>query len=468
MAANSNYGLNISLETMGVNLPYSIEAEQAVLGAALLDSMSTIPQMVETLREEMFYVRQNGEIFSQIMRLFTSGEPVDFITLLGAVQDESIFDSEDEAKVYLTRMAETVPSISNIDSYIAIIASRYRARQLINAAKNILEQSSSESDSDLLLESAERKLYEIRAKDESGAMTTIKEALLETYDHIQKLSGADKNKYMGIPTGFTYLDSVLSGGLGRSDLLILAARPGMGKTSFGLNIATNVAKKQNVGVAFFSLEMTTQQLVTRVLSSEAAISSQAFRTGDLSNSDWQDLSRVANVLAEMNMYMDDTSDITVAAMKAKIRRINQDPTKPNVGFVIVDYLQLMSTGKKSDNRVQEISEITRNLKVMAKELNVPVMALSQLSRNSEKSGRQDHRPVLSDLRDSGAIEQDADIVLFLYREAYYDKSEDSNKTTSECIVAKNRHGSTSTVKLAWDGEHTRFTNVDYEHEDDDE
>lgn len=465
MAANgkNSNSLNLSLETLGVNLPYSMEAEQAVLGAALLDA-SVIPQMVETLRPEMFYARQNGEIFFEIVRLFTGGDPVDFVTLLGAVQNSGVFETEDAAKVYLTTIAETVPSLSHITSYIAILSDKYRVRQLMNAAKTILEQTAEENDSDLLLESAEQKIYEIRAGRDTSALTPISSVIIDTYAHLQEISGPNRDKYMGIPTGFTYLDAMLTGGLGRSDLLILAARPGMGKTSFALNIASNVAKKQNLGVAVFSLEMTKDQLVSRILSGEAAIDSHAFRTGGLSTGDWEDLARASEVLAKTHMYLDDTSNITISEMKAKIRRVNQDPAKPDIGVVIIDYLQLMSTGKRTENRVQEISEITRNLKIMAKELNVPVMALSQLSRSAEKAtGRSDHRPVLSDLRDSGSIEQDADIVLFLYREAYYDNSEEADASIAECIVAKNRHGEVGKVDLGWDGAHTRFTNVDYSH-----
>ena len=453
--------LSLSLETMGVNLPYSMQAEQAVLGAAILDA-DTIPKMVELLRAEMFYARQNGEIFSEIVRLFTGGAPVDFVTLLGAVEDAGVFDGTDEGKVYLTTLAETVPSISHVDSYIKIIHEKYLVRQLMNAAKTILEQTGEESDADLLLESAEQKIYEIRSGRDSSALTPISSVILDTYAHLQEISGPNRDQYLGIPTGFTYLDTMLTG-LGRSDLVILAARPGMGKTSFALNIGTNVAKKRGVPVAIFSLEMTKDQLVSRILSSEAAIDSQAFRTGGLSTEDWVDLARVGDVLAKTNIYLDDTSSITIPEIKAKVRRINQDPSRPDIGLIIIDYLQLMSTGKRTENRVQEISEITRNMKVMAKELNLPVIALSQLSRSAEKSGRADHRPVLSDLRDSGSIEQDADVVLFLYREAYYDNGEEADTSVAECIVAKNRHGEVGKVDLAWDGAHTRFTNVDYSH-----
>ena len=461
-------GTELNLESMGVNLPYSMQAEQSVLGAALLQA-DIIPELVELLRPEMFYARQNGQIFAEMVRLFTAGQTVDFVTLLDAVTGEGVFESADAAKVYLTGLAETVPSISNVQAYAKIVQEKYLVRQLMGAAKDILEQSGEEPDADLLLESAEQKIYEIRSGRDTSALTSISSVIVDTLVNLQKIAGPDRDKYAGIPTGFTYLDTVLTG-MGRSDLIILAARPGMGKTSFALNIATNVAKKQKIPVAIFSLEMTKDQLTSRILSAEAGIDSQAFCTGKLKEKDWDDLARASEILHDAPIYMDDTSGITIPEVKAKIRRINQDPSRPDIGLVIIDYLQLMTSGRRTENRVQEISDITRNLKIMAKELNVPVIALSQLSRSAEKAtGRSDHRPQLSDLRDSGSIEQDADVVLFLYRQAYYNSHQDgaeeqqADERTAECIVAKNRHGETSTVQLGWDGAHTRFMNLDFSH-----
>ena len=461
-------GTELNLESMGVNLPYSMQAEQSVLGAALLQA-DIIPELVELLRPEMFYARQNGQIFAEMVRLFTAGQTVDFVTLLDAVTGEGVFESADAAKVYLTGLAETVPSISNVQAYAKIVQEKYLVRQLMGAAKDILEQSGEEPDADLLLESAEQKIYEIRSGRDTSALTRISSVIVDTLVNLQKIAGPDRDKYAGIPTGFTYLDTVLTG-MGRSDLIILAARPGMGKTSFALNIATNVAKKQKIPVAIFSLEMTKDQLTSRILSAEAGIDSQAFRTGKLKEEDWDDLARASEMLHDAPIYMDDTSGSTIPEVKAKIRRINQDPSRPDIGLVIIDYLQLMTSGRRTENRVQEISDITRNLKIMAKELNVPVIALSQLSRSAEKAtGRSDHRPQLSDLRDSGSIEQDADVVLFLYRQAYYNSHQDgaeeqqADERTAECIVAKNRHGETSTVQLGWDGAHTRFMNLDFSH-----
>ena len=459
--------VSLNLESMGLSLPYNLRAEQSVLGAVLLEP-GVLADLVEILRPEMFYQRSNGEIFSQMLRLYTAGYSLDFVTLQEAVSASGAFESPDAAVQYLTSIAETVPSVSNVKAYARIVEEKYRVRQLMLAAQSILEQSGEESDADLLLESAEQRLYEIRSGRGQTGLTQMNDVVVDTLISLQQLSGPNRSKYAGIPTGFTGLDELLSGGLGRSDLIILAARPGMGKTSFALNIATNVAMKQKIPVAIFSLEMGKDQIVSRILSSEAGIGSQAFRTGALTSSDWQDLVHVTEMLHDVPLFMDDTSNITIPEIKAKIRQINRDTSRAPIGLIVIDYLQLMSTGKRTENRVQEISEITRNLKIMAKELNVPVIALSQLSRATEKSGRADHQPQLSDLRDSGSIEQDADIVLMLYREGYYASTSGSDTQvdadTAYCIVAKNRHGSTDRVPLGWDGAHTRFMNRDFVHE----
>ena len=461
------YTNELNLESMGVSLPYNMQAEQSVLGAVLLQA-ETLTDLIEIVKPEMFYSRQNGQIYSEMIRLFTADKTIDFVTLLDAVVSDAVFESADAAKVYLTGLAETVPSISNVRSYAQIVQEKYLVRQLMGVAKEILEESGEEPDADLLLESAEQKIYEIRSGRDTSALTPLSSSMVETLGTLQKLSGPEAEKYKGIPTGFRLLDSVLTG-LGHGDLIILAARPGMGKTSFALNIATNVAEQQKVPVAIFSLEMTKEQLTNRILSAKAGIDSQAFRTGALSAADWEDLAIASERLHDAPIFLDDTSGLTIPEMKAKIRRVNQDPTRPKIGLIIIDYLQLMTSGKRIENRVQEISDITRNLKIMAKEMGVPVIALSQLSRAVEKQGASSgHRPQLSDLRDSGSIEQDADCVLFLYREAYYasqqgDDAPAADSNTAECIVAKNRHGETSTVPLGWDGAHTRFTDVDFNH-----
>ena len=434
----------VSLASLGIQMPYSMQAEQSVLGAALVDE-TVLNRLITDMEPEMFYSDQNRAIYETMRSLYTESEAVDIVTLVNALASNKTFASADDAKVYLARIAETLPSVSNVDSYFKIVKEKYQGRRLIDAARSILNETASGEDADLLLESAEQKIYDIRSGRDKSGVKTIRESILEVIDTMQKLSGADR------------------------DLIILASRPGMGKTSFALNIATNVARQQKEPTIIFSLEMTCEQLTDRILSSTANIDSQAFRTGRLNNSDWNDFAQATSLLYNAPIYMDDSSGISVPEIKAKIRTINQDPKKEKIGLVIIDYLQLMQSAKRTESRVQEISDITRNLKIMAKELNVPVIALSQLSRAAEKTtGRSDHRPQLSDLRDSGSIEQDADIVLFLYRAAYYNaqngEENQANENEAECIVAKNRHGETSVVRLGWDGAHTRFSNLDVTHE----
>lgn len=453
--------LSLQLQNLGVEEPFSHEAEQAVLGAIILDG-AILPDLIELLIPENFYNRQRGLIFEQMIYLFAEGRTIDIVTLTNSIVDVGIIANEGEAKTYLASLAGTVPSISHVRAYANIIVQKSLIRRLMGAATDILETASQQSDADNLLEYAEQKIYDLRQGRELSTMQPIRTAISDTYSHLQRLSGSEREKYLGVPTGFVYLDTIL-GGLGKSDLIIVAARPGMGKTSFALNIATNVAKRGQDAVAVFSLEMSREQLTARILSSEALLDSSIFRTGINNVSQWKDLSDVATRVASLPIYLDDSSGITSAEIKAKIRRINSDPQKPNISLIIIDYLQLMTIGRRSDNRVNEISEITRNLKIMAKELNVPIITLSQLSRNTETRAKLDHRPVLSDLRDSGSIEQDADVVLFLYRDIKY--NEDADDTVAECIVSKNRHGDVGKIDLMWDGAHTKFLNPDYSHQD---
>ena len=455
--------LEVALEGMGINQPFSIEAEQAVLGAAIIDP-ELVSVIMEQVRSEYFYVRRNRLIFNEIHTLFMANTPSDFVTVVDAVVSAKIFSDENEAKVYLMQMADTVPSLSNILYYAKILKEKYMIRILMETASDIIRQTQETADADLLLESAEQKIYALRQGKDTRSLKHISDAAAKSFDRLRKLSGKDKEKYQGIPTGFRFLDDKL-GKLGRSDLVVLAARPGLGKTSFALNIASNIASIQKIPVAIFSLEMSNEQLTERILSSQAGISSQSLRTGDIQIAQWDMITNAIGQIADYPIFMDDTPNITVSDMKAKIRRLNQNPETDNIGVVIVDYIQLMSTGKRSDNRVQEISEITRNLKIMAKEMDVPIIALSQLSRSAEKGSGRDGRPQLSDLRDSGSIEQDADVVLFLYRDAYYNKNEDADQTLAECIIAKNRHGESGTIPLSWDGAHTRFYDVDFTHSD---
>ncbi len=450
----------LTVEGLGLSLPYSIEAEQAVLGAAILNN-ELVPQMVSRLRQEYFYSKQNGEIFAELCAMSNAAAAVDFITLLGRVTDAGIFENADAAKLYLTDLAQTVPHLSNMDSYMDIIEEKHQIRMLMNAACEMLDMAGKEPDAKLLMETAEQRIYDIRRGRDQNVMESMRSVLLKTLAYLQEISQNGGN--VGVPTGFTQLDKVLSGGFGKSDLVILAARPGMGKTSFALNIATNVAKKAGIPVAIFSLEMSRDQLVTRILSSEAGISSHALRTGDLKDC-WRDIAIASERMGEMPIFLDDTPSITTAEIKAKVRRLNQDPERPDIGLIVIDYLQLMNSGIRTDSRVQAVSEITRNLKILAKELQVPVLCLSQLNRSTERGNNNNHRPSLADLRDSGSIEQDADEVLFLLREAYYDDGSGESQTDSSkaiCIVAKNRHGETNDVELGWDGAHTRFVNVEY-------
>jgi replicative DNA helicase len=328
---------------------------------------------------------------------------------------------------------------------------------LIKAAREITEEAMDPAtEPDMLLDAAEQKIYNIRQDRGGGSLLHIREVLASNYEMFKKLTSDERDQFVGIPTGISALDEVTSG-LNRSDLIIVGARPGMGKTSFALNIARNVAMQQNKVVAFFNLEMSREQMVNRLLSSEARVSSQKLRTGNLSADEWGRISAASSSLCQAPIYLDDTASITVPEMKARLRRIK------NLGFVVIDYLQLMHSARRTENRVQEVSEITRSLKIMAKELNVPIMVCAQLSRGTEKQGG-NHRPALADLRESGSIEQDADQVLFLYRSDYYkNENQDPNTAapdTAEVIVAKNRHGELRTVPLAWAGQFTQFTSLD--------
>ncbi len=455
--------LDVALGGVDLKPPYAIETEQALLGISIIDP-EQIPTIIEIVKPEYFYVKQNRQIFSEIVSLFMSNTPVDFVTLVDAVISAKIFSDETEAKVYLSNVAETVPSISRVRDYAKILRDKYLIRSLMETAQDILRQTQESSDADLLLESAEQKIYSLRQGKDTVGLRHISETAAESFDRLRKLSGKDSAKYLGVATDFRFLDDKL-GRLGKSDLIIVAGRPGMGKTSFALNIATNVAKNSNIPVAIFSLEMSCEQLTERILSSTAGIDSTKLRTGDIQPAGWEVISNAIGKIADYPIYLDDTPAITITDMKAKIRRLNQNPEIDNVGLVIVDYIQLMSTGRRTENRVQEISEITRNLKIMAKELDVPVIALSQLNRSVERIGSRDNRPQLSDLRDSGSIEQDADVVMFIYRDAYYNKDESANPNSAECIIAKNRHGENATIPLSWDGAHTRFSDVDFIHRD---
>ncbi|MGN0558220.1 MAG: replicative DNA helicase [Acutalibacteraceae bacterium] len=450
---------NITSGYDGLNLPYSPEAEQAVLGAVILEPVC-LDRVVGILpKPDYFHVTTHRVIYRAMLEMFADGLTVDVVTLLETLKRDKDFD-EATGKTYLFQLANNCPSYSNVEVYARIVRDKFEVRQLISAARDIVEDASGgEYEPSVLLDSAEQRIFDIRRGKNVNGMQRIDEVIIETFDRLDALNSETDDKMKPIPSGISDLDRVITG-LNRSDLILLAARPGMGKTSFALNIARYVSVTAKKKVAFFSLEMTKEQLASRLLSTEGLVEGTKLRTGKLSEEEWQRLVAAGDVLSKADMYLDDTPGISVGEMKAKLRRLK------NVDLVVIDYLQLMASGKRIDNRVQEISEITRNLKIMAKELNVPLITLSQLSRSSEK--REDHRPQLSDLRDSGSIEQDADIVLFLYREGYYDKNRDdesdaapsTDQNSGECIVAKNRHGAMNTVKLHWQGEFMRFTSVE--------
>ncbi len=437
--------------------PSSIEAEKMVLGSILIKP-SVFSVVMTKINSEFFYTKQHQDIFSIMSKLFTSGTNSDILTVVNEAVKLKIFDDNADGNAYLASIMNNVPSVANVESYCDIIAEKYYARRLLSitekVAADIYEGSYNAQD---LLDSAEQQIFDIRQGRDVKGLTHIKDIVYDAYEMIAKKTGVDREKYLGARTGFDYLDTITTG-LNNSDLVLLGARPAMGKTAFALNIATNVAKNASKDVAIFSLEMSKEQLVTRILSSEAFVDSNKLRNGQLADDHdaWVRLAKAAGMLSHISMYIDDTAAITVQQLKAKLRRMK------NLGLVVIDYLQLMSSALKTDNRVTIVGEITRQLKIMAKELNVPVILLSQLSRESDK--RSDKRPMLSDLRESGSIEQDADIVLFLYRDAYYNK-ESEFPDISECIVAKNRHGETGTVKLGWDGQYTRFRNLEFREEE---
>ena len=431
-------------------LPYNLEAEQTVLGALLLDPESLSVAM-DYIKPDSFYVTKHRDLFSIIIRQFSLGVKTDIITVIDEAVREGIFESSSAAKEYLAALMEGVPTTKNIESYCKIVEEKYYTRSLITSAKEIIEAASTgQENAQQLLDFAEQKIYDIRQGKAADGLTKIDEVVLEAYDDLGRKSGPDKEKYVGAKSGFSDLDHVITG-LNKSDLIIVAARPAMGKSVFALNLATNFARRnKDMEAVIFSLEMSKEQNVTRMLSSESFVELDYLMKGNISGEQWTKLAQGAESLSGMNIYLDDTAGITVPQMKAKLRRMK------NLGLVIIDYLQLMNSSRRIDNRVNEISEITRQLKLMAKELNVPVITLSQLSRAVES--RTDKRPMLSDLRESGSIEQDADIVMFLYRDAYYNK-DTQDPTLAECIVAKNRHGETGTVNLRFSGQYQLFSGV---------
>ncbi len=431
--------------------PQNVEAEQSVIGSMLLDK-EAIPVVTEILRGEDFYREDNREIFEAVMDLFDRGEPVDLITVAEQLKLRGTLDSTGGLD-YLTNVASAVPTTANARYYSKIVEEKSILRKLIKASSDIVNMGYEASEEvSFVLDQAEKSIFDILQKRNLQGFFPIKDVLVDTFNRLEELYN-NKGYITGIPTGFVDLD-YKTAGLQNSDLILVAARPAMGKTSFALNIAQYAAVHAKIPVAVFSLEMSKDQLVSRMLCSEAMVDSQRMRTGKLEDDDWQKIARALGPLSESPIYIDDTAGTSVMEIRAKCRRLKLEK---NLGLVVIDYLQLMQGRGKGDNRQQEISEISRSLKILAKEINVPVITLSQLSRAPE--ARTDHRPVLSDLRESGAIEQDADIVVFLYRDDYYNP-ESEKKNIAEVIVAKHRNGSTGAIDLAWLGQYTKFANLE--------
>ena len=439
-------------------LPHSVEAEQAVLGSMLIDPRC-VPDVIEQLRPEDFYIRQNREIYETIYSMFNFSLTIDPVTVLENMRKNGVYD-ENVSRNYILQLMDTTPTAANVGEYVAIIKDKTLLRRIAETAGDMtaMVQQGTDSGQDVL-EAAEQRVYAIRQGRAARGLTPISAVLLDVYDRLNELAASDA-AVPGLSTGLGDLDLAISG-LNKSDLILLAARPGMGKTSMALNVALSAARESGKTVAIFSLEMSKEQLVTRLIASEGLVENQRLITGNLRESDWQRIAEAASALSRMDIRIDDNPLLTVADMNAKCRRLE------NLGLVVIDYLQLMTSaggkGYSGENRQQAVSDISRMLKIMAKELQVPVLCLSQLSRANEK--REDKRPMLSDLRESGAIEQDADIVMFLYRDDYYN-SDAEKRNVAECIVAKNRHGETGKVELRWMPEYTAFGTLETRYDED--
>lgn len=440
-------------ELLAMQEPQSLEAEQAVLGSVLIDSRCLV-DIVGTVRPEDFYLTQNREIFETIYSMFNFSQTIDPVTVLDKMRERGVY--HDNSRDYILQLMQITPTAANAQRYAAIVRDKAMLRGLAQAGRDIVKTVQSQVGTPAeMLESAEKKIYALRKGERGDSLEPISLTLHKVFDHLNELSQSD-SAIPGLSTGLQDLDRKING-LNKSDLLLVAARPAMGKSAFALNLALNVAKKYGKTVAIFNLEMSREQLAMRLLAIESFVDGQKMATGKLSDEEWTKLCMASASLSQTDIRIDDNPTITVAEMNAKCRRLD------NLGMVVIDYLQLMSGsgyGKGGDSRVNIVSEISRSLKIMAKELNVPVVCLSQLSRATES--RTDKRPMLSDLRESGAIEQDADEVLFLYRDEYYNEhSED--KGIAECIVSKNRHGEIGTVKLQWIPQFQTFADREWKH-----
>ena len=441
-------------------MPHSPQAEQAVLGSMLIDA-DCVKDVMDQLQTQDFYLRTNRDIFETIYQMFVYSKPIDGVTVAGEMEKNG--KSNEQTRSYLVQLMEVTPTSANVMEYVRIVQEKSLMRQVAFAAGSIttMVQQGTGSAGDML-EAAEQRIYAIRRGRSAQGMVPVSMVLGDVMSQLAELSARGGKSVPGLSTGLSAVDAKING-MNKSDLLLLAARPGMGKTSMALNVALSAARESGKTVAIFSLEMSTEQLVTRLIASEGLVENQRLITGNLRESDWQRIAEAASALSCMDIRIDDNPLLTVADMNAKCRRLE------NLGLVVIDYLQLMTSaggkGYSGENRQQAVSDISRMLKIMAKELQVPVLCLSQLSRANEK--RDNKRPMLSDLRESGAIEQDADIVMFLYRDDYY--NEDSEKhNIAECIVAKNRHGETGKVELRWMPEYTAFGTLENRYGDDEE
>ena len=437
--------------------PHDLEAEQAVLGSMLTDKDAVI-SAIEKLKVDSFYRDDNKIIYESILNLYNRAEPIDIITVKDELSSLGKFEQVGGLE-YIASLPDKVPTTANVEKYIKIVEEKAVLRNLIKTANEIIELGYDPTEEvDHIMDSAEKKIFDIMQDKSQKGYTAIKDVLVDSFTQLEELYNR-KQHITGVPTGFTELD-YKTAGLHPSDLVLIAARPAMGKSAFALNIAANAALKANVPVVVFSLEMSKEQMVNRILCSEAMVDSNKVRTGKLDEEDWEKLAGSIGPLSEAEIYIDDTPGISVMEIRAKCRKLKLEK---NIGLVVIDYLQLVQgTNKRGGSREQEISEISRSLKMLAKEIGVPVIALSQLSRAVEQ--RPDHRPMLSDLRESGAIEQDADIVMFLYRDDYYNQ-ESEKKDIAEVIIAKHRGGSTGTVELLWLGNYTKFVNLEKRFDD---
>lgn len=432
--------------------PHDLEAEQAVIGSMLTDK-DAVMAAVEKLNSESFYREDNRLIFESIINLYNRSEPIDLVTVKDELTSMGSFEKVGGFE-YLAILPDKVPTTANVEKYIDIVEEKSILRKLIKTANEIIDLGYNPTeDVEDIMAGAEKKIFDIIQNKNQKSYTPIKDVLVESFTKLEELYN-QKSKITGVPTGFADLDNQTAG-LHGSDLILLAARPAMGKTAFALNIAAHAAIRENVPVAVFSLEMSKDQLVNRILCMEAMVDSNKVRTGKLEEDDWNKLAGVVGPISDSGIYIDDTPGISIMEIRTKCRKLKMEK---NIGLIVIDYIQLIqgSNNKRNGSREQEIAEISRSLKILAKELNVPVIALSQLSRAVEQ--RPDHRPMLSDLRESGSIEQDADIVMFLYRDDYYNPDSEE-KDISEVIIAKHRGGSTGTVKLLWMGSYTKFVNL---------